>query len=621
MSEHRPGCPVESSVEPAQQTVPAEPDALLEVAGLRIELAASGHTVIDGVDLTLIPGEVVAIVGESGCGKTSLGMSLLGYCRDGARIAQGTRLVAGQDLEHLSPARLRKLRGGVISYIPQDPPSSLNPSLRLKNMLDEVFAIHAPALDKGGLRRRSQQLMDEVSLPTDDTFLRKYPHQLSGGQQQRFAIALAFACTPQVIVCDEPTTGLDVFTQSRVLETLTALRRAHGSAILYITHDLSVVRAIAERVVVMYAGRIIEQGRTEELFRYPRHPYTAGLLAATPTMVGNPPRGIPGEAPSPGNHPAGCWFAPRCSRRLEDCSEPPPATPIVDGGFYRCFNPMPESTAGTDPADVSAVTEHPSAAAAGTPGSAILRVENLSAGYGGTPVVHNVGFELAAGESLGLVGESGSGKSTLSRCLVGLHSWSAGEVVLDGVELTAGLRHRTAAQRRDIQYIFQNPYGSLNPQRTVRQALAGVLRLHTDLRGSAATARASELLSMVSLNDRYLGLRPRSLSGGERQRVAIARALASNPKVLVCDEITASLDVSVQASIVELLRRLQQEIDLSLIFVTHDLPLVRSLAHRIAVMSAGEIVELSVTEELFRSPQHPYTRKLLSFIPAHSSPA
>jgi peptide/nickel transport system ATP-binding protein len=582
----------------------------VEVRDLRIGLTGRGIDVVDEISLDIAPGEVLGLVGESGSGKTTVGMALLGHCRRGGQIWHGSVLIEGSDLAQLSGREVRLLRGGKVAYVPQDPGTSLNPALRLRVQLREMLDAHAGGQDAEARDARLREALGEVALPSDDAFLARYPHQLSGGQQQRVAIAMAFACRPNVIVCDEPTTGLDVTTQARVLETVRDLCRTHRVAALYVSHDLAVVAELADRVAVMYAGRIVEVGTRDQLFATPRHPYTRRLLRAVPDIQGKRAVvGIPGYAPLPGNRPEGCFFAPRCSLATQECRQQfPPAFEFGGGHRVRCYH-ADEAPAAVPVEGAAAVR----AVAHGEP--AALAIRGLDAHHGSRATLFGIDLEIHRHECLALVGESGSGKTTLARCVAGLHKDYTGAVYLGDELLPEAARRRSAAARQQIQYVFQNPYASLNPRRTVGQTIARQLELFFPGRRDIG-ARVAECLERVSLSGSAAGSYPDELSGGERQRVAIARALAAEPAVMVCDEITSALDVSVQAAIIDLLRELRTSMGLSLLFITHNLALIRTIADRVAVMTEGRIVELGSTEQVLEHPTAPYTQQLLANTPS-----
>jgi len=584
---------------------------VVEVSDLRVELVGSGADVVDEIALQIHSGEVLGLVGESGSGKTTVGMALLGHVRRGGKVGGGAVAVDGRDLSALGPDELRHLRGGVVSYIPQDPGTSLNPALRIGTQLAEVLEAHASSWSEDQRRERVGEALTEVALPTDDVFLRRYPHQLSGGQQQRVAIAMAFANRPKVIVCDEPTTGLDVTTQARVLETVRDLCRSHQVAALYVTHDLAVVAELADRVAVMYAGRIVESGPREAIFSAPRHPYTRRLLRAVPDIAGKRTVvGIPGRAALPGSRPEGCFFHPRCPLADDESrSAFPPVTELGGGHTVRCFHHA-DAVQRTEPEGAGQLGPR----AVGE--ELVLTVRDLDAHYGASHALFRIDLDVHREECLALVGESGSGKTTLARAVSGLHSDYTGQVRLRNDPLPEAARRRSREARKEIQYIFQNPYASLNPRRTIGQTIGRQLQLFYPGSRSDTGRRVAECLERVALSSSAASRFPDQLSGGERQRVAIARALAAQPSVLICDEVTSALDVSVQAAIIELLGELREEMGLSVLFITHDLALIRTIADRVMVMNKGRIVEEGRVEAILTAPSADYTRELLANTPS-----
>jgi peptide/nickel transport system ATP-binding protein len=585
--------------------------AVVDVADLRVELLGSGVDVVDEIGLQIHAGEVLGLVGESGSGKTTVGMALLGHVRRGGKVGGGAVNIDGRNLSTLGDAELRNLRGGVVSYIPQDPGTALNPALRIGTQLAEVLEAHASSWSEDERRERVRETLAEVALPTDEVFLRRYPHQLSGGQQQRVAIAMAFANRPKVIVCDEPTTGLDVTTQARVLETVRDLCRSHQVAALYVTHDLAVVAELADRVAVMYAGRIVESGPREAIFSAPRHPYTRRLLRAVPDIAGKRTVvGIPGRAALPGSRPEGCFFHPRCPLADDESrSAFPPVTELGGGHIVRCFHHA-EAVQRTEPEGAGQLGPR----AVGE--ELVLTVRDLDAHYGASHALFRIDLDVHREECLALVGESGSGKTTLARAVSGLHSDYTGQVRLRDDPLPEAARRRSREARKEIQYIFQNPYASLNPRRTIGQTIGRQLQLFYPGSRADTGRRVAECLERVALSSSAASRFPDQLSGGERQRVAIARALAAQPSVLICDEVTSALDVSVQAAIIELLGELRKEMGLSMLFITHDLALIRTIADRVAVMNEGRIVEQGPIEAILTAPSADYTRELLANTPS-----
>jgi peptide/nickel transport system ATP-binding protein len=584
---------------------------ILEVENLRIELEGTGIDIVDEVSFHIDSGEVLGLVGESGSGKTTVGLALLGHTRRGATIAGGDIRIDGRNVLAHSVRELRSLRGRTVSYVPQDPSASLNPALRIGTQLEEVLEAHRFG-SEAERRTRLGEMLAEVLLPSDRAFLRRYPHQLSGGQQQRVGLAMAFACRPRVIVLDEPTTGLDVTTQAHVLETVRMLCRAHGVAALYVSHDLAVVAALADRVAVMYAGRVVEVGPERDLFRASAHPYARRLVEAIPELSGEHELvGIPGTAPRPGHRPEGCFFAPRCPYAAEICLQTFPEREYVTARHETRCHRWREVVAETEKSRPLAT---PKQNGAGT--GSLLSVRQVQAAHGDRQVLFDIDLDVSPRQCLALVGESGSGKTTLARCIAGLHRNFTGEIALRGAKLQPGARNRTRQTRRDIQYVFQSPYSSLNPRKTIGQIVAQPLRLFFDFERSEAHARIVQALERVQLTASVVDRYPHQLSGGERQRVAIARALVAEPALLVCDEITSALDVSVQAAIVDLIAELQRDMELGLLFVTHNLALIRTIAEDVAVMSAGRIVEHGPVERVLEQPEADYTKRLLADTPS-----
>lgn len=579
------------------------PEAL-EVRDLRVVRAGADIDIVSELSFALKAGEVLGLVGESGSGKTTAGLALLNHCRRGLRIAEGSEiLIAGHSLLDLSGEELRAMRGPVVCYVPQDPSSALNPALKIRTQLIEC--------GKGGERlsdARLEELLGDVKLPYTPAFLNSYPHQISGGQQQRVAIAMAFANRPRVIVMDEPTTGLDVTTQAHILAIVRHLCSHYGVAAVYISHDLSAVASVAHRVGVMYAGRIVEAGPVRRVLLSPYHPYTQALIAAVPDLAQNAAvHGIPGQAPDPGARPAGCSFAPRCSRVTPQCGAQMPAfRQIAPESHVRCIHPVLEG--GLTPRAAKLVQEPKES-------DALLEIRDLRARHGDIEILHGVNLKLEAGQCLAIVGESGSGKTTLARCVAGLHTEQDGVLAFAGRKLAAASRNRPAISRRDIQYIFQNPYASLNPRRTIGQSIAASLSILAPVSRAEAGKRIEVVLQRVALPANAANRYPHELSGGQRQRAAIARALVVEPRLLICDEITSALDVSIQAVIIELLDELKREQQLSMLFITHNLALVGSIAETVTVLIAGRIVETGPTALVLSNPTSAEARNLVAHTP------
>ena len=590
----------------------------LEVAGLTVSYRRAGEwaAVVSGVSLAIDPGEAYGLVGESGSGKTTLALSLMRYLPRNGRIDAGAIRVDGGDLARMSERDLRRWRGTRLAMVYQDPASALNPALQIGDQVAEVYRFHRDAA-RGEALRSARDALQRVRMPDADAVLRRYPHQLSGGQQQRVVIAMALAANPRLLILDEPTTGLDVTIEADVLDLIAALRREIDSAILLISHNLGLVARMCDRIGVMYAGQIVEEGRAHEVFKAPRHPYTMGLLRCLPrfgaTKQDTPLEPIPGTLPFPGDRIAGCVFHPRCVLARDRCRRDAPELLAVEPGRRsRCH--FSEEVA-TMPHQVPAVSPRSGPA----PHERLLEVTGLRKTFRGpgqgTVAVRDVSLEVMRGETLGLVGESGSGKTTLARCLVGLTEPDGGELTVAGTHAPWRGRDRGPALLQMMQMVFQNPDTTLNPSWTVRGILGRAVRVFLGLRGRAQSRRVAELASGVRLEPRYLDLRAGQLSGGLRQRAAIARALAGKPALAVCDEPVTALDASVQAAILELLLELQAAEGVAYILISHDLAVVRYLADRIGVMYLAQLVEIGEAAAVFAGPRHPYTEALLAAVP------
>jgi len=585
----------------------------LDVRGLEVRLGRAGPDVVSDVSFTVQAGQVLGLVGESGSGKTTVVLALLGHARRGLRISSGAVRVDGVDLLRLPASQLRAVRGARVAYVPQDPSAALNPALRVGTQLREAIRVHPGAVEDPDGRIR--EVLQEARLDASPELLRRYPHQLSGGQQQRVGLAMAFACRPSLIVLDEPTTGLDVSTQRHVLDTIRSLCAAYGVAAVYVSHDLAVVGGLVSDVAVMYSGRIIEIGPTGRVFGDPLHPYSRGLLSAVPSPVqATRLTGIDGQPPRPGRRPAGCAFAPRCGFATADCRSQEPEPVLIDSRDVRCLRVAQVRESSTRAA--AALSRAPAAAGA----APVLSLRDVSASYGRRRVLTRIDLEVPAESCVAVVGESGSGKTTLARCIVGLHRNWTGEISFEGAPLPASAGDRPRQMLQRVQYVFQNPYTSLNPRKTVGQIVAQPLEEYLRLGYRERSQRAARALADVSLGGDFLPRYPDQLSGGERQRVAIARALVAEPDLLVCDEVTSALDVSVQAVIVELLRNLQAKRRIAMIFITHNLALVRSIAQSVVVLRDGAVVESGPVEQVLDRPADPYTARLMEDVPKLPTP-
>lgn len=579
----------------------------LEVSDLSVLVAGSDVGIVQSVSFSLAPGEIIGLVGESGSGKTTVGLAVLGYCRKGLRIGDGSIKIDGQELLSMRARQLQKVRGRIVSLIPQDPGTALNPILRIGTQLAECF-------DQRNLVTQEMllELLRLVKLPVSAEFLQAYPHQLSGGQQQRVGIAMAFANRPRVIVMDEPTTGLDVTTQSHVLDTIRSLCKEHSVAAIYVSHDLAVVGALCDRIAVMYSGRIVEVGHTSELLSRPAHPYTRALIHAVPDLDRKTAvSGIRGSAPEPSRRPRGCAFAPRCDAAEHRCTTSIPiAREIRKGQYVSCVRADEIQSISTSVRSIEgeSLGNRPVA----------LEVTDLEAFHGSARILKGLSFKIHRGNCVALVGESGSGKTTTARCLAGLHGNQTGKIAFHGEMISAYASQRSPNVRRRIQYIFQNPYASLNPRRTIGQSVAMALKQFESTSSAETRRRVLAALDEVSLPSASADRYPHQLSGGQRQRVAIARALIVSPELLICDEVTSALDVSVQAVVVELLQQLQRDHNLAMLFVTHNLAVASNIAQHVAVMQGGRIVEFGRVQDVLRSPAADETQRLLADTPRFS---
>ncbi len=601
---------------------------LLRVRGLRTEFPTDAGDVVavDGVDFDVHLGQTIGLVGESGCGKSATALSIMGLIERPGRVTAGTVEFEGSDLVGLDRSAMRSVRGKSIGMIFQEPMSSLNPVMRIGDQIAESVMLHN-GLGKAQARQRAIEMLDLVRIPDAQRRVDDYPHSLSGGMRQRVMIAMSLACSPQLLIADEPTTALDVTVQWQILELLQDLQTELGMAILLITHDLGIVARSCDEVAVMYGGRIIEQGSWEALYRSPQHPYTEGLLTSIPQNVDARAARlgvIPGDVPNPTEWGAGCRFAPRCRYRFDKCEESPP---LFELGAQRaaCWltedGPRPSSP--HLPVDTSEEGRHVTAAQDGSP---LVEVKNLKVHLpvrrgvlrrvvATVKAVDGVDLEVYAGETLGLVGESGSGKSTLARAILRLGELTDGSVSFAGVDITTVSQRALRSRRPEMQMIFQDPVASLNPRLRVVDIIGEALLVHGLAKRSELRHRVEDVLRRVGLRPEHADRYPNEFSGGQRQRIGIARALVLSPRLIVADEPVSALDVSVQSQVLNLMADLRDEFGITYIFIAHNLAVVRHVSDRVAVMYLGRIVESAPTSVLFGAPRHPYTRALLSAIP------
>jgi peptide/nickel transport system ATP-binding protein len=600
-----------------------ERPAALDVTGLSVSYARRGRRLCALADVTfrVERGETYGLVGESGSGKTTLGLTLMRHLPRAARVDGGRVSLGGDDLLAAGERTLRRWRTRRIALVPQGAGSALNPALRVGTQIAEVYRAHSGLLPAEAVEA-SARMLSEVRVGDPARVLARYPHELSAGQQQRVLIAMALAANPEVLILDEPTTALDATVEAEVLDLIEALQGEIDAAILLISHDVRVVAKLCDRVGMLYAGRLLEEGPAEEVIQGPRHPHTLALVRCVPRLggAGAPERlvPIPGRAPDLGAEFRGCVFAGRCSMVRARChQEEPPAVSVAPGWTSRCHYH----------AEVPAIRARVASENGKPPqldldGAPLLRVNGLSktyrAGDALIEAVADVSLDLGRGEVLGLVGESGSGKTSLARCIAGLVEASAGSLELEGRETPWSLRERPREARRTVQMVFQNPDGALNRAVTVGGILRRSLRrLPGDGRERDAAVR--DLAALVRLSPPDLELHPRALSGGMKQRVAIAAAFAGSPRVVICDEPVSDLDVSVQAAILNLVRDLRAQEGVSYLFISHDLAAVSYVADRIGVMYMGSLVEVGPAATLFDPPHHPYTEALVSAVPTAPS--
>ena len=608
----------------------AQKAPVLELRNVAISyfVRAGEMKVVPNISFKLGQGEALGLVGESGCGKSTVAFAVMQYLGTVGRITNGQVLFEGKDLAKMSPAELRAIRGRKISMVYQDPMSSLNPVIPIGKQLMEVPIIHFGQNEQEA-HARALQMLREVNLPDPETMMTRYPHQLSGGQQQRVVIAMALMAEPSLLVMDEPTTGLDVTVEAAVLDLVKRLREKHNTAIIFISHNLGTVVRICDRIGVMYAGELVEEGPITEVFRNPRHPYTRGLLSCIPNLGADknsrPLTAIPGQVPSILNRPKGCVFQPRCKFAQADrCTQDPlPTLDMSPQHHVKCVraSELPEHEKLPQGLEAIALGKAPVDAEVVLQIAHLRKTYHQSTGmFGGAGynvhAVDNIDLAANRGQTLAIVGESGCGKSTLAKVLTGIELGTEGMVTLSGKEISQiPVEDRTAIIKRAIQMVFQNPDSTLNPSHSVGYVMERAIRRLRGLSSSAARGEASSLLKTVNLPVEFAQRMPRQLSGGQKQRVAIARALAGEPDLILADEPVSALDVSVQAAIINLLVDIQAKRGATLVFISHDLSVVKRVSDRIAVMYLGQVVEIADSARLHAEPHHPYTRSLLQAIP------
>jgi oligopeptide/dipeptide ABC transporter ATP-binding protein len=598
--------------------------SLLTVKNLKVQFTTSNTfaTAVDDFSLNIAPGECVGLVGESGCGKTTTGLAIMRLLPGNGRIAGGSVELDGVDLASLSEKEMQSQRGNEVALIPQDPMSSLNPTTKIGRQIGEGLRIHRGASNDEA-RKRALEVLEMVDMPRPAERLDQYPFELSGGLRQRVIIAMGLVCSPKLLIADEPTTALDVTIQAQILDILDRLRKELSMAVLLITHDMGVIAGRTDRVVVMYGGKKAEESPTDELFKSMRHPYTQALLASMPSLETASKQqlvSIAGMPPDLTKVIVACRFAPRCANATDQCRQEDPQLTGDTRHQFACFHPVagPLTTIVTAPVTAEAVEA--------APHKELARVEHMvkefpiKAGLiqhkvGAVHAVSDVSFTVNEGETFGLVGESGCGKTTIGRMLVGIETLTSGQIYFNDRLVTDKNHKMSREDHVQRQMMFQDPYSSLNPRMSVNDIIGEPLLVQREGTKVERQRRIYELLDVVGLNHLAANRYPHEFSGGQRQRIGLARALALNPRLIVADEPVSALDVSVQAQILNLMKNLQREKNLSYVFVSHDLAVVYYMADSIAVMYLGKIVEIGDAESVFRRPVHPYTQGLLDAVP------
>ena len=582
-------------------------------------------SILKNISTSINQGETVGIVGESGSGKSTLALAMMGYVKQGLFTISGECMFHSNNLLEMSNKELENIRGRKIAMIPQNAGQSLTPNLKIGYQIDEALRLHTD-LKQSERDEKISELLNKVRLPSPETMAQRYPHELSGGQQQRVAVAMALAGSPELLLLDEPTTGLDVTTQAHVLELLNLIAKDTGTSMVYVSHDLGAIAQVSDRVIVMYSGEIVLDGPVRSILKNPIHPYTFGLLKSIPKLTSpGLPNSMSGSQPQPGSIKNGCSFYERCEFADDNCKANSPILEFIENlnTSVRCFKH--NELLNLNKSDSQYVKSIKNKILK----NEILDLSNVSISYAkqkfleqllnkindDNPTVKDININIDKGETLALVGESGSGKSTILKSIAGLLKTKDGNIKFDkDKKLSNDLRQRDSTFLRAIQLIFQNPDESLNPNHTVEEIISQPLRLYFGLKEQDLKEKIIEVLDKVRLGEFYLTRYPRQLSGGEKQRVAVARAFAAKPDIILCDEVTSALDVSVQAAVLNLLQELKEDFGTTYIFVSHDLAVVRAISDRVAVLYQGRLCEIGPSKNVYKFPSHPYTEVLLGAV-------